>query len=490
MLSFKRSYAGFKFEEVEGVTRLFTRLKIVKHSSCGFRVLVLDEWGDTKIFNVKSSGEGYFVYVDGNDEFFWKWWIDVPLEVGSVIRFFRQIRLKGSNVSYVSVDAEVIDIDDVDVPFSDGVRRGLCVVGVAKGFPGTVLETEDKFVRWYDAETGILLKEDRTRLFRGKAFRNIVFYPREGGEVRYSLEKISVKTRLVAFDVFPPRRFVKPWARPPRVYTPITLLLDKVLPSLVLAFLWLVLEMRFGILVLGGDYRDRLALINSLCGFIGASENVVIICDDVGEFYVGDRSASVYIRSFRNDPWVTERNFWLSEGMRNWADYVVLNEIRGDEGKGWLLALSLGLGGLSAMDAASLEEAVERLLESGADEQLLSRLKVTVSLASPRRFRFRKSIRVGEVVEVVSGARAFRRLFKREELEAGSYGLRVFASSSVFKSFARVQGWDAVVRELSLRKEFLEHALERRRKGGLSKVEDQLGLIRHFYEWKENRFSL
>jgi len=149
---------------------------------------------------------------------------------------------------------------------------------------------------------------------------------------------------------------ISPWT--------ITKLIDSgTLSALIASYLWLVMEFRGSILIVGGVSSGKTTLLQSLLTLIPPSRRVVSI-EDTPELM----GSTGYW-----DPLV-ERVVSVGEGvnidmysllrfsLRRRADYLVVGEVRGVEARLLVQASRLGHGVLATLHAESASSALERLI--------------------------------------------------------------------------------------------------------------------------------
>jgi len=128
---------------------------------------------------------------------------------------------------------------------------------------------------------------------------------------------------------------------------------------------WLMLAVKYkrAILVCGPVGSGKTSLINALCSLIPADQ-VVVTCEDTPELRLARQNWFSFIT--RESTTVEERGeigmFELvKHALRQPANYIIVGEVRGEEGRVWAQAIATGHGGITSLHAETPEGAIERL---------------------------------------------------------------------------------------------------------------------------------
>ena len=129
------------------------------------------------------------------------------------------------------------------------------------------------------------------------------------------------------------------------------------------AWLMLMVKYKRAILVCGPVGSGKTSLINALCSLIPADQ-VVVTCEDTPELRLARQNWFSFIT--RESTTVEERGeigmFELvKHALRQPANYIIVGEVRGEEGKVWAQAIATGHGGITSLHAETPEGAIERL---------------------------------------------------------------------------------------------------------------------------------
>ncbi len=148
----------------------------------------------------------------------------------------------------------------------------------------------------------------------------------------------------------------KPWS--------ITKLMLKgtVTPSMA-AWLMLLIEFKKALLIVGGVGTGKTSLINALCNLIPERRTIVTI-EDTAELRLAH---STWIPLVTREPVTLDQRGEITmfklvkHALRMSPDYIVVGEVRGEEGRIWAQAMLTGHGGLTSFHSESPRAAIERL---------------------------------------------------------------------------------------------------------------------------------
>ncbi|MCS7098201.1 MAG: type II/IV secretion system ATPase subunit [Candidatus Methanomethyliaceae archaeon] len=129
------------------------------------------------------------------------------------------------------------------------------------------------------------------------------------------------------------------------------------------AYLMLLIKYKKAILICGPIGSGKTSLINALCSLIPA-ESIVVTVEDTPELRLARRNWISFIT--RESMNVEERGEitmfdLVKHALRQPADYIIVGEVRGEEGRIWAQAISTGHGGITSLHADTPEGALERL---------------------------------------------------------------------------------------------------------------------------------
>ena len=130
------------------------------------------------------------------------------------------------------------------------------------------------------------------------------------------------------------------------------------------AWLMLLEEHRKAFLVCGTMGTGKTSMINALCNLI-PERSVIVTIEDTPELRLAhpNRFSLIVRESATLDEKGEIGMFALvKESLRMSADYIIVGEVRGEEGRVWAQAIMTGHGGITSLHAESPEAAIERLL--------------------------------------------------------------------------------------------------------------------------------
>ena len=240
------------------------------------------------------------------------------------------------------------------------------------------------------------------------------------------------------------------------------------------ALIMLMVESKMAGIVFGGMGTGKTSMINALCNLIPADARIVTIEDSaelrlahpywkplvVRESYTVDRKGE--ISAFH----------LLKHALRMSVDYVIVGEVRGEEGRDWAQAVLTGHGGLTSFHAAGPDEVIERLTTPPINLEL-SQLRGLHFMLHMARFM---PERPGKRVFVRRAVALYNPEFGREDYEltrlvgydaAADTMLHVKPEDLLKTRMARyvmeLRGWDEdrFLEELDLRERFLQYLLDK-----------------------------
>ena len=169
----------------------------------------------------------------------------------------------------------------------------------------------------------------------------------------------DITTRGPTFTI---RKFTKdPW-------TPVHLLSSNTTSSEVLAYLWLAIEHKFNVMVIGETASGKTTFLNALLYFIPAEARICSI-EDTRELNIAhDNWLPSVTRSGFGIPNIVGQQYGeitlfdlLKESFRQNPDYVVVGEIRGKEAYVLFQGMASGHPSFGTFHAASVETFVRRM---------------------------------------------------------------------------------------------------------------------------------
>lgn len=164
---------------------------------------------------------------------------------------------------------------------------------------------------------------------------------------------IDISSKGPTFTI---RKFTKiPW-------TPIHLLSFNTLSPEILAYLWMLIEYKFNLLIAGGTASGKTSLLNALAFFIPPEARVVSI-EDTREIKLPRENWLPSVSRGGMQGGVGEVDLFtlLKESFRQNPDYIIVGEVRGKEAYVLFQGMAAGHPSLSTIHADSVETVIRRL---------------------------------------------------------------------------------------------------------------------------------
>lgn len=148
-------------------------------------------------------------------------------------------------------------------------------------------------------------------------------------------------------------------------YTIIDLIKMDTLDANIAAYLWLILENKMSIMVLGSTASGKTTLLNAITSLMHPAFKIFTV-EDVAEINIPHENWFALIaRSGFGLEHEGEIGLYdlIKAGVRHRPDYIVVGEVRGEEAYVLFQALATGHGGLCTMHADSVDSAIKRLMQ-------------------------------------------------------------------------------------------------------------------------------
>ncbi|MCQ5377377.1 MAG: type II/IV secretion system ATPase subunit [Candidatus Methanomethylicia archaeon] len=151
---------------------------------------------------------------------------------------------------------------------------------------------------------------------------------------------------------------------PEKPWSITSLMVLNTLPPEMAGWLMVLEEYRKAFLVCGSMGTGKTSMINALCNLI-PERSVIVTIEDTPELRLAhpNRISLVVREPVTLDEKGEIGMFELvKESLRMSADYIIVGEVRGEEGRVWAQAIMTGHGGITSLHAESPRAAIERLL--------------------------------------------------------------------------------------------------------------------------------
>ena len=135
------------------------------------------------------------------------------------------------------------------------------------------------------------------------------------------------------------------------------------------AYLWILMEAKMSIMVIGSTGSGKTTILNAITGLVNPDYKIFSV-EDVAEINIKHENwFSLVSRVGFGNTGEGEIGLYdlIKSGVRHRPDYIVVGEIRGSEAYVMFQAMATGHGGLCTMHADSLESASKRLQQKPMD---------------------------------------------------------------------------------------------------------------------------
>jgi flagellar protein FlaI len=248
--------------------------------------------------------------------------------------------------------------------------------------------------------------------------------------------------------------------------TPLDLIRFGTYNAQTLAFLWLAIEHRKSLLVVGGTASGKTSMMNAVSLFIPQNAKVVSL-EDTREIqlphknWLPTQTRELNAEGIKGD---IDLFSLLKACMRQRPEYIIVGEVRGVEAQTLFQAMNSGHATLSTIHAGSVYEAINRLTHDPINVppvmfQALD-LVVVQSIYTLGKTRIRRCLSIHEIEVTKTGVINPILLFEWD-IQHDTFK-RVFQKSKVLDEIAFHCGWDEkeLEHQLKKREEFFTWALE------------------------------
>jgi flagellar protein FlaI len=248
--------------------------------------------------------------------------------------------------------------------------------------------------------------------------------------------------------------------------TPLDLIRFGTYNAQTLAFLWLAIEHRKSLLVVGGTASGKTSMMNAVSLFIPQNAKVVSL-EDTREIQLPHRNwlptqtRELNVEGIKGD---IDLFSLLKACMRQRPEYIIVGEVRGVEAQTLFQAMNSGHATLSTIHAGSVHEAINRLTHDPINVpavmfQALD-LVVVQSIYTLGKTRIRRCLSIHEIEVTKHGEINAIPMFEWD-IQNDTFR-RVSHKSKVLDEIAFHCGWDAqeMEHQLKKREEFFSWALE------------------------------
>ncbi|MDD1689984.1 MAG: type II/IV secretion system ATPase subunit [Methanoregula sp.] len=248
--------------------------------------------------------------------------------------------------------------------------------------------------------------------------------------------------------------------------TPLDLIRYGTYDAGILAFLWLAIEHRKSLLVVGGTASGKTSMMNAVSLFIPQNAKIVSL-EDTREIqlphknWLPTQTREIAAEGLKGD---IDLFSLLKACMRQRPEYIIVGEVRGKEAQTLFQAMNSGHSTLSTIHAGSVYEAINRLTHDPINVppvmfQALD-LVVVQSIYTLGKTRIRRCLSIHEI-EVDRHGEINPILLYDWDIQKDTFPKR-YEKSKVLAEIAFHCGWDELELEHQLKKreEFFTWALE------------------------------
>ncbi|MCK9630630.1 MAG: type II/IV secretion system ATPase subunit [Methanoregula sp.] len=248
--------------------------------------------------------------------------------------------------------------------------------------------------------------------------------------------------------------------------TPLDLIRYGTYNAEILAFLWLAIEHRKSLLVVGGTASGKTSMMNAVSLFIPQNAKIVSL-EDTREIqlphknWLPTQTREIAAEGLKGD---IDLFSLLKACMRQRPEYIIVGEVRGKEAQTLFQAMNSGHSTLSTIHAGSVYEAINRLTHDPINVppvmfQALD-LVVVQSIYTLGKTRIRRCLSIHEI-EVDKHGEINPILLYDWDIQKDTFPKR-YEKSKVLTEISFHCGWDELELEHQLKKreEFFSWALE------------------------------
>jgi len=248
--------------------------------------------------------------------------------------------------------------------------------------------------------------------------------------------------------------------------TPLDLVRFGTYDAQTLAFLWLAIEHRKSLLVVGGTASGKTSTMNAVSLFIPQNAKVVSL-EDTREIQLPHKNwLPTQTRELNTEGIKGDIDLFslLKACMRQRPEYIIVGEVRGREAQTLFQAMNSGHATLSTIHAGSVHEAINRLTHDPINVppvmfQALD-LVIVQAIYTTGKTRIRRCLSIHEIEVEKTGEINPIPLFEWN-IQDDTFR-RLFQNSKVLNEIAFHCGWDQseLEHQLKKREEFFTWALE------------------------------
>jgi len=243
--------------------------------------------------------------------------------------------------------------------------------------------------------------------------------------------------------------------------TPATLLAFGTYSDELLAFIWLALENRQSLIVVGGTASGKTSAMNAFSFFIPHNSKIVSL-EDTREIQIPQKNwLPVQTRTSNsfNDRGNVDLFDLLKASLRQRPEYIIVGEVRGNEAQTLFQAMNSGHTTLSTLHAGNIEEALNRLTNEPINVPAAMFGALNLMVIQTFHYREGRMIRRCDAIhEILLGEGdkvKWNTLFEYEPTDDSFK--RIYKKSKTLQTIQYMHNWsdEEIIYQLNLRSAFL-----------------------------------
>lgn len=258
----------------------------------------------------------------------------------------------------------------------------------------------------------------------------------------------------------------------------------------IMAYMWLLIENRRNILIIGGTSTGKTTFLNAILSFL-PPENKVVSIEDTRELKLVHENwiPAVARTGYYKYGEITMFDL-LKESFRQNPDYLIIGEVRGKEAYIMFHGMASGNNSLGTMHASSPQGVIERLITPPINlaPSLIETLDVILVMTHARILGrgARRVEGIYEVQDVINNSLRSNQIFSWTPVDDTFYFRGIKGSYSMDEIQKRTgMGIQEIERSFEEKKKLLREM----RKKGITKFEEVSKIISRYYKEREKLLS-
>lgn len=248
--------------------------------------------------------------------------------------------------------------------------------------------------------------------------------------------------------------------------TPVDLLYYRTYNAEIMAFLWLCVENRKSLIVVGGTASGKTSTMNALSLFIPQNAKIVSL-EDTREIQMPHENwLPMKTRESTTESQKGNVDMFslLKSSLRQRPEYIIVGEVRGEEAQTLFQAMNTGHTTYSTLHAGGVEQAINRLTTNPINVPVAMFGALDLMIVQQLQYIDGKMVRrcttLNEII-TEKGAIEYNTLFKWNPILDDSE--KVYTDSQIINDISYSQGWTLTETEdeIRKRKEILEGLLQK-----------------------------